>query len=209
MSNARRPLKTRLNPIAIKSAFFLSKRNITPNQISVLSVVFSLAGSLFLIIGKSHFEMIICALCIQARLACNLLDGMIAIEGGKKTPTGIIFNEFPDRISDSTLIISLGYAAGLPWIGWFGALLAVSTAYIRLFGGAVGLEQDFSGPMAKQHRMAVMSAACILASFEIIFIKSTYFLSVGTIIIAVGSALTCVIRTKKIAALIAYAEKEK
>ena len=86
---------------------------------------------------------------------------MVAIEGGKQSPLGMLYNEFPDRIADSLLIVALGYVISLPWIGWLGALAAMATAYIRVFGGALGLAQDFRGPMAKQHRMAVMTAGCL------------------------------------------------
>jgi phosphatidylglycerophosphate synthase len=40
------------------------------------------------------------AACIQLRLLCNLLDCMVAIEGGKSAPTGALFNEMPDRFAD-------------------------------------------------------------------------------------------------------------
>lgn len=51
-------------------------------------------------------------------------------------------NEFPDRIADTLPLVPLGYAAGLPWLGWLAALLAALTAYVRVFGGALGLAQD-------------------------------------------------------------------
>lgn len=206
-NESRRPLKSRLNPLAIKTASFLSKKNITPNQISVLSIFFSLIGGIMILIPKSPFGLVLGALCIQARLLCNLLDGMIAIEGGKKTPTGVIFNELPDRVSDSILITALGYAADLGWLGWTGALLALSTAYVRAFGGSLGLDQDFSGPMAKQHRMAVMTAGCIIASLESAFLESAYSLALSSFIIALGSALTCISRIRKIAALVSEGDR--
>jgi hypothetical protein len=62
----------------------------------------------------------------------------------------------------------LGYAFGIPWLGWLTALLAVLTAYIRVFGGALGFAQDFRGPMAKQQRMAVFTAGCLLVLSSIV-----------------------------------------
>ena len=52
------------------------------------------------------------AACVQLRLLCNLLDGMVAIEGGKSTPTGALFNEIPDRLADALFLVPLGYAGG-------------------------------------------------------------------------------------------------
>ena len=44
------------------------------------------------------------------------------------------------------------------WLGWLGALAAAVTAYIRVLGGSLGLPQDFRGPLAKPHRMVVMTS---------------------------------------------------
>ncbi len=49
------------------------------------------------------------ALGIQLRLVCNLIDGMVAIEGGMKSPVGGLYNEVPDRIADPLLLIAAGY----------------------------------------------------------------------------------------------------
>ncbi|MBA2690220.1 MAG: CDP-alcohol phosphatidyltransferase family protein, partial [Burkholderiales bacterium] len=137
--------------------------------------------------------------CIQGRLACNLLDGMVAIEGGKQSPLGQLYNEFPDRIADCILIVALGYAAHLPTIGWLGALAAALTAYVRVFGGALGLAQDFRGPLAKPHRMAAMTAGCLFAAIERPLSGTQYALTVTTYVIAIGAIATCVTRTAAIA----------
>ncbi len=64
---------------------------------------------------------------------------MVAVEGGKHAPLGQFANEFPDRIADSLLFVAAGYAIALPFLGWLAALAAALTAYIRVFGGALGL----------------------------------------------------------------------
>lgn len=148
----------------------------------------------------SLLGLLLCAACVQLRLLCNLLDGMVAVEGGKQSATGVLFNEFPDRIADTLLIVGLGYAAHLPWLGWLGALLAALTAYVRVSGGSLGLVQDFRGPMAKQHRMAVLTLVCLLAGVERQAASTAYALTAGTWLIALGSLLTCMTRTRAIAA---------
>jgi phosphatidylglycerophosphate synthase len=141
-----------------------------------------------------------CAIAVQARLVCNLLDGMVAIEGGKKSPVGSLYNEFPDRIADSLFIVALGYAVGWPALGWFGALAAALTAYIRVFGGSLGFAQDFRGPMAKQQRMAVLTGACVVGAAEWLFTGTHYALIAAAVIIAAGSVVTCITRTLAVAA---------
>ena len=99
--------------------------------------------------------------------SANLLDGMVAIEGGKSTPSGALFNEIPDRVADPLFLVPLGYAAGYSWLGWLAALLAVLTAYIRVLGGALGQQQDFGGILPKQRRMAVLTIALLAAAIEV------------------------------------------
>jgi phosphatidylglycerophosphate synthase len=192
---SRRPLKTRSRGWAKKAAALLAGTNISPNQISAASVVIAAIGTAALLIESNAIGLIICAICIQLRLLCNLLDGMVAIEGGKKSPLGMLYNEFPDRIADSLLIVALGYAISQPWIGWLGALAAMATAYIRVFGGALGLAQDFRGPMAKQHRMAIMTAGCLAGAIELAIMKTNYVLMLAAYVIALGSFITCITRT--------------
>ena len=195
----RRPIEARSANWAQKSAQFLANTNISPNQISIASMFFSAIGAYLLMLYPNPAGFVGCALAIQARLACNLLDGMVAVEGGKKSPLGQIYNEFPDRIADSLLIAALGYCIGMPVLGWFGALAAALTAYVRVFGGSLGLPQDFRGPMAKQHRMAVITVACLLGALEQTLNGTQFALITASVVVALGSVVTCITRTKTIA----------
>ena len=162
----RRPIAVRSSAWAQRLAGALARSAITRNQISVASVAFAAIGAALLMWWPSVAGLLLCALCIQLRLLCNLLDGMVAVEGGKGSPLGRIYNEFPDRITDTLFIVAAGYAGGTPWLGWLGAVFAIGTAYVRVFGGSLGIVQDFSGIMAKQQRMAVLTVACVAAAIE-------------------------------------------
>jgi phosphatidylglycerophosphate synthase len=195
----RRPIKTRSAGWARRITDMLVKRDISPNQISVASIAFALVGVVALNIDSGVIGSICCAIGIQLRLLCNLFDGMVAIEGGKKSDIGSLYNEFPDRIADSLLIVGLGYAIGQSDLGWFAALAAALTAYVRVFGGSIGLKQTFMGPMAKQHRMAVMTAGLLLNAIEANVYGTHYVLLIALAVIAIGSVATCVTRTLAIA----------
>jgi phosphatidylglycerophosphate synthase len=205
-NNDRRPLKTRSQAWAKSVAGFFVKADISPNTISILSIVPALAGAWILTCRTclpSAWPLVLVAICIQMRLLFNMLDGMVAIEGGKQSSVGILYNEIPDRIADSLFIVALGYAINMPWLGWLGALLAALTAYIRVLGGAIGLALDFRGPLAKPHRMFVMTLGCLIAAL-ILFLThdneaTMLALTVTAYIIAIGSALTCIARTLAIA----------
>ena len=196
----RRPIAARNTGWAQKLASALARSSITPNQISLLSVLFAGIGAVLLAWTPTPAGLLLCALCIQLRLLCNLLDGMVAVEAGKGSTTGRIYNEFPDRLTDTLFIVALGYAANMAWLGWLGAVFAIGTAYVRVFGGALGLAQDFGGVMAKQQRMAVLTIACVLAAVEHFWHAQRYALLAAAAIIAAGSLLTCITRTRAIAA---------
>ncbi len=132
----RRPIAARSWRWTQSLASFLARSSVRPNQISVVSVVFAAVGAALLLFKPDALGLVGCALAIQGRLVCNLLDGMVAIGGGKKSAVGVIYNEFPDRVADSLLIVALGYSSGWPAVGWLGALTAVLIAYIRVFGAA-------------------------------------------------------------------------
>lgn len=195
MDENRRPINTRSAGWAKRFTEILVNRDISPNQISVVSMLFALIGALALNIDTGVLGSLCCAVAIQLRLLCNLFDGMVAIEGGKQSAIGSLYNEFPDRVADSLLIVGLGYAIGQSDLGWFAALAAALTAYVRVFGGSLGLKQSFIGPMAKQHRMALMTVGLLLNAVEASLYATHYVLLIALTIIAIGSLATCATRT--------------
>jgi phosphatidylglycerophosphate synthase len=196
---ARRPLASRSTRWAGALSATAVRAGLTADSISVLSLVFAAAGSAALLLLPRPWNLLACAIGIQLRLLCNLLDGMVAIEGGRKSKVGSLYNELPDRIADSLFIVALGYAIGMPWIGWLGALAAAVTAYIRVLGGTFGLAQDFRGPQAKQHRMFVMTLGCVLGIGEFYVAGGQYTVIGAAWFIAAGALATCVTRTRAIA----------
>lgn len=195
----RRPLTTRSTGWARALASMLVRAKASPNAISTASVVISVLGAAALLRLSAPWSFIACAVAVQLRLLCNMLDGMVAIEGGRKSAYGALYNELPDRIADSLFIVALGYAIATPWLGWFGALAAALTAYLRAMGGALGFAQDFRGPLAKPHRMAVLTAALLLACVEHLWRGSVHSLTAAAWVIAAGSVITCITRTVAIA----------
>ena len=152
---ARRPIPARSSAWAGWLAGRIAATAVTPNQISLLSLAFSVAGGILIAWGAGWVCWVGAAIIAQLRLLCNLLDGMVAMEGGKASRLGSLYNDLPDRLSDAALLIPLGYAAGSPWLGGPQRSLQLSRpcACLRWIAGQ---PQDFSGIMAKQHRMNVL-----------------------------------------------------
>lgn len=196
----RRPLATRDAGWARALAAWLARLHTSPDLISFGSIPIAAVGAGALLAFDPPLGTLVCAAMIQLRLLCNLLDGLVAVEGGRGGPTGPLWNELPDRIADSLFLVALGYAAGWVALGWLAALLAALTAYIRATGGALGFAQDFSGWFSKPRRMFAMTVACLVASLEPWWDDALLALDGGIWLLAAGSALTCIGRTRRIAA---------
>jgi phosphatidylglycerophosphate synthase len=147
--------------------------------------------------GRVVLLLLAAAFC-QLRLMCNLLDGMVAVEGGKGEKDGPFWNEFPDRVADLLIFIGVGYGIGSPGLGWAAASFAILTAYVRELGRATGLPSDFAGPMAKQHRMAVITFAALLATFEPLWNGRNQVLTIALWVVAVGAGLTALRRGRTV-----------
>ncbi len=168
---------------------------LSPNAISLASVFFAAlaAAGFFLptsqIDAPSWIGWLVAILGIQGRLLCNLMDGMVAVEGNRKSVTGELWNEVPDRVADTVILLAAGYASTYPWLGVAAALGALLTAYLRALGASLTSQQDFRGPMAKPHRMALLTAAaalCIILPFW-----SQPILDVSLSLLILGVTWTC------------------
>jgi phosphatidylglycerophosphate synthase len=209
----RRPLKVRDAAFAHDMARRLAAAKVSPDAISAASVAFAALGAALIMTAGTlegwlprAIVLLLAAACVQARLLCNLLDGMVAVEHGRGGSAGPIWNELPDRIADVLLLAGAGYgvqAAGLVGgaaVGWTAAVLAVLTAYVRELGRGLGRPADFSGPMAKPQRMAALTAACGISVVEPLWRGHGQVLLCGLLAIAAGSLLTVVRRTRNLAA---------
>lgn len=207
----RRPVSSRDLSIIKKLAAFLAAKQVSANTISVLGAVSAcLAAICFVATNQAELPRwllwVAGAVFIQGRLLANVLDGMVAIAQGKASAVGELFNEIPDRISDSVILIGLGYsAAGSPAWGYLAAITAMFTAYIRAVGKGAGTQQQFCGPMAKQHRMFLATIAVLLTAAFPAFtlcmggICRYGFVEIALVIIAIGSLDTSWRRLSKIA----------
>lgn len=196
----RRPAPGRAAPSVRRIAVALTQAGLTPNQVSLLGVFWSVAaGAAWLLLpttegfGRSAL-CLAAALFLGLRLLCNLLDGVMAIEGGQGSSTGEFFNELPERVSDVIVFVAAGVAAGHDApslaLGLGAALVAVLAAYVRVFGVSLGQRADFSGPFAKPQRMAAMAAASVLAAGEPWLWSADRALDAGLWLCLAGTALT-------------------
>jgi phosphatidylglycerophosphate synthase len=208
----RRPNAAREWNLLRLAARRLIARGVPPNAISLAGMGAGIIAGLALAATPRvawHQVLFIAAVAtIALRGAGNLLDGMVAVGSGKASPSGELFNEIPDRISDMAILIGAGYAiGGNPTLGFLAALAAVFTAYIRAEGKVAGAAQHYCGPMAKPARMFIVFSLSLYsgltpASWQPsaeIGGQTFGLMAMGLGVIALGGIITAARRLKRIA----------
>src|SRR5437867_1836635 len=206
----RRPIATRNRKWAQAATAWLAARHVSPNAISIAGMCACIVGGIALgttSIADYRILWIIAALGAQLRLTANMLDGMVALASGRTSKVGELYNEVPDRISDAAVFIGAGFAwGGNIALGYIATILAVFTAYVRAAGKIAGAPNEFCGPMAKQHRMLVITLISLYSavtprSWQMIPFNDLQIglMSLGLAVIVVGSVITVIRRVARIA----------
>jgi phosphatidylglycerophosphate synthase len=152
-------------------------------------------------IAYHRVEWLVAALGMQLRLSANMFDGMVALASGRTSKVGELYNEIPDRVSDAAVFIGAGFAwGGNVALGYIATIFAIFTAYVRAAGKIAGAPNEFCGPMAKQHRMFVMTLVCLYSvvvprSWQMFHLDRLQFGVVGlALAVIVGGCLITVAR---------------
>lgn len=170
----RRPVFARGWSVIRQLAIWLARVHISPNAISMAGMLCGMAagvalGATSIAVRYAWAAWLTAAALILLRATANVLDGLVAVEFGRPSRAGILYNEVPDRVSDAAMLIGLGYAAGgNPVLGYAAACAALFVAYVRAVGKIAGAHQEYGGLMAKQQRMLVVVVVALysgLASF--------------------------------------------
>ena len=158
----RRPIATRNRKWALAATAWLASRNVSPNAISIAGLCACSTAGLALGLTSVEYNRVfwlIAVLGAQLRLTADMLGGMVALVSSRASKVGELYNEVPDRISDAAVFIGAGYTwGGNVALGYIATILAIFTAYVRAAEKVVGTPNEFCGPMAKQHRMLVITA---------------------------------------------------
>jgi CDP-diacylglycerol--glycerol-3-phosphate 3-phosphatidyltransferase len=132
----------------------LVRCRVTPNQITVATMLLSVAYGLALAL-QPHCAGLWAGLSalLLLRMALNAIDGMLANATGQKTRLGTLLNEICDQVSDAALYLPFALVAAIhaPLV-----VLAVIAALLAEFAGvlslSVGVPRRFDGPMGKSDR---------------------------------------------------------
>jgi phosphatidylglycerophosphate synthase len=179
--------------------------NIHPDAISYASIVAAaVAAVCFWKSGPRLWLLLIAPLFCYLRLWCNMLDGMVALASGKASWRGEILNDLPDRISDVLIFAGAAHSGWMnPFVGYWAAIFALLTAYVGMFGQAVGVQREFSGVMSKPWRMVALHLGAWMTFFwnrdPTVFGKTT-ILDWACFVVMAGCLQTIAVRLKRIMA---------
>jgi phosphatidylglycerophosphate synthase len=199
--SSRRPISEIFRRTADAATRFCVQNGIHPDTISYLSILAAIAAAIcFWKSGQARWLLIVAPLFCYLRLWFNMLDGMVAVAAGKASRRGEILNDLPDRISDIIIFVGVAHSGLMnPLVGYWAAIFAVLTAYVGLFGQALGAQREFGGMMSKPWRMVALSIGTWLT-----FFLSQHSVAHFTIldwtcfIIIAGCIETVVVRLKRI-----------
>ena len=200
--SSRRPIADIFRLTAHGAVRICVRVGISADAISYSSVIAAAAAGLcFWRSGQDSWLLLIAPLLCYIRLWCNMLDGMVALASGSASPRGEILNDLPDRISDVIIFAGVAHSGWMhPFLGYWAAICAVLTAYVGLFGQAIGSHREFSGLMSKPWRMVVLHLAAwttfaLPASFRTIADLSVFDWS--CVVVIAGCIQTIVVRLRR------------
>jgi CDP-diacylglycerol--glycerol-3-phosphate 3-phosphatidyltransferase len=147
-------LKRRLRPFAA----WLAGHGVTANQVTVASLIGSLAVGAALSIFADHPALFgLLPAWLLVRLGCATIDGTLAIDFGQKSRLGGFLNEVGDIFSDGALILPLAFVA--PFVPIWVAIVIGLTALCEIVGIAgplMGRSRRLEGPFGKVDRALVL-----------------------------------------------------
>jgi phosphatidylglycerophosphate synthase len=200
---ARRPIANFFRLTANWATALCVRAGIHPDAISYSSIVVStIAAICFWRASSLPVLLLIAPLFCFVRLWLNMLDGMVAIAGGKASVRGEILNDLPDRVSDVIIFIGVAESGWMnPRIGYLTAIASVLAAYVGLFGQALGGLRQFDGVMSKPWRMVVLaigSCAAFLLNSSGWRHGTLQVLDWTCLLIVAGCVQTIAVRLKRI-----------
>lgn len=205
---SRRPIAGGFRKTAHVAVRLSAHFGIHPDVISYASIIASaLAAVCFWQAAAHPWLLLIGPMFCYVRLWMNMLDGMVALASGKASPRGEILNDLPDRVSDVLIFVGVAHS-GLcaPVSGYWVAILALLTAYVGMFGQAVGARREFGGVMSKPWRMVALHVGAWTAwggfwlGDGVVRWEQLTILDWTCVVVIVGCVQTMVIRLRRIMA---------
>jgi len=176
-----------LNPILI----LFRRIGISPNHITVFSVLFSVFIGYILWLGQeNNLFYLFVALGLLFRMMLNALDGMMAKKYNLQSKAGEILNEVGDILSDIAIYFPFIYFEGVTLeyvIGFL--LLSVINEFCGVLAKIISGERRYDGPMGKSDRALLVGLICIALFFSDSILRYIDYLFIIAIVMMLISSL--------------------
>ncbi|WP_185290484.1 CDP-alcohol phosphatidyltransferase family protein [Chryseobacterium lactis] len=162
-------LKPKFQQLLTPVLLFFNKNNITANQITVGSILLSIAiGVLFWNADISKWFFLSLPIGLLIRMALNALDGMMARRFNQTSKLGEVLNEVGDIISDVIIFFPLlKFQPESLYLIVIMIVLSIINEFAGLMGKVVGKERRYDGPMGKSDRALILGLYGLLIFFGV------------------------------------------
>lgn len=136
--------------------FWLNRRGVTANHITLCAMVLSLITGVVLIIHPQPGLFVLLPVVLFVRMALNALDGMLARECNQRSRLGAILNETGDVISDISLYLPfmLLPQSSIPLV-LIVVFCALMTEFCGVLAQTINGVRSYAGPLGKSDRALV------------------------------------------------------
>ena len=159
-------LKPKFQQALSPTAFFLYKKGITANQVTIAAIWLSLTlGLLLSFYSTNTWVWLVLPLGLLVRMALNALDGMMARQYNMTSQLGEVLNEMGDILSDLFILIPFVLFSGIhPGFIILFALLSILNEFAGLLGKVINGVRRYDGPMGKSDR------ALLIGLFGLVYV---------------------------------------
>lgn len=177
-------------------AEIVERMGLTPNMLSVLSLLFSSLAFLFYYLSASDHRMLFAAaIMVMLNGIADALDGALARRMGYADERGDFLDHVIDRYSDVLLLSGIIFAGYVRWeIGLLAVVGVLMTSYIGTQAQAVSLKRCYGGMLGRADRLVILIIATLANALYSQRIEGLYILGWLVLIMMMLSHITAIQR---------------
>lgn len=160
---AKRPIDIWTNylyyPLSIRLVYLIRNTNISPNQLTILSLIIALVGCFSFALGFQSARIIGLVL-VQVSYVFDCADGQLARYKSQYSPIGGWLDQVADRVKEFAIYFSLAYGVSrfqTELSLWMWALVALFGLYLLEYYGQIGKSLPTTPLQAKPSDAATAS----------------------------------------------------
>ena len=167
-----------VNFVLEPSASVLTRMGLTPNKVSILSLVFAVLAAVCYYYSYSfgsRMNLTAALIFVILNSFTDAVDGVMARQNNMQSDRGDFLDHVIDRYADTFIICGIFFAGYVHWMIGVVALIGVLiTSYMGTQAQAVGIERLYDGIMGRADRLSLIiigSAVNIIYPFEVYSIQ--------------------------------------